>query len=102
MAVTGFPGSSIPIIDVKTGRATNAFWLLLQSIWEKAGGFDDQLAELATGDANLTALINAVDESTHESDREIEAIALQLAGFQKQEITGLTRAQVMSIQWMGF
>ncbi len=60
MTHPAFPPSHIAIINPETGRATNAFWRLLEEIWQRTGGFDSILDDSSTRDADLAALIGAL------------------------------------------
>lgn len=69
MSESGFPGAHIAIVDPKTGRSTNAFWRLLELLWQRTGGFSDILDELAQKDADLFALINSLEVNTQNNAR---------------------------------
>lgn len=77
---TGFPQSSIAIIDPKTGLATIAFWRLLENLWRRAGGWEDALSDFQSADANLAALIQSLAAEQASFEEGMERINALLTG----------------------
>lgn len=79
MSESGLQGANIPIIDPRTGRATNAFWRLLERLWRRTGGFDDTLADLAARDAALRALITGLETEAAGAQGDVEDLQRRFA-----------------------
>jgi len=88
----GFPPARFSIVDPKTGRSTNAFWRLLETLWRRTGGFEDIGESIVVTDARHESLIESVRDDLSLSVSGLSDAGARLFAVQKHDVDSRQQA----------